>query len=76
MDDQLIDVQHRLQRLVIGDVRAEPGRSRYRVQIGTPSGSLMLMRLGPARNEVHISALVAQARHSGVVRHAGTGRNV
>ncbi|MFC4465493.1 NAD-dependent epimerase/dehydratase family protein [Streptomyces xiangluensis] len=32
--------------------------------------------LGPARNEVHISALVEQARHSGVVRHAGAGRNI
>ncbi|WP_345566332.1 NAD-dependent epimerase/dehydratase family protein [Streptomyces plumbiresistens] len=32
--------------------------------------------LGPARNEAHIAALVAQARHSGVVRHAGAGRNI
>ncbi|MDQ1043493.1 nucleoside-diphosphate-sugar epimerase [Streptomyces sp. V4I2] len=32
--------------------------------------------LGPARNEVHIAALVAQARHSGVVRHVGAGRNI
>ncbi|WP_354006258.1 NAD-dependent epimerase/dehydratase family protein [Streptomyces sp. NBC_01373] len=32
--------------------------------------------LGPARNEAHIAALVAQARHSGVVRHVGAGRNI